>query len=754
MIKRKLTLNPLAMAIALISGSIAIPQVAIAQDEAREEEEVLIVSARRRDESLQEVPIALTSFSGDLLDKTGTPDLVELGNSSPNTTLKVSRGTNTTLTAFIRGIGQADPLAGFESGVGLYIDDVYLNRPQGAVLDVYDVERVEILRGPQGTLYGRNTIGGAIKYVTKRLSNDPALSIKGSIGTYNQRDIIVTGSIPFADDTIKIGASIASFNRDGFGKNIETGEEHYNKDITAARASIEFTPTDDLYIRLAVDHTNDQSSPKPGYRTIPSVITLNEDGSINEARTETDAQGNIYEPLDDVYDTRAGATFRGHPINENIQTAGGSALSVEWNVSDELTFKSTTAYREDEQESIIDFDGLPGDSFDAYVVYENDQTSQEFQLLYEGEKVQGIAGLYYLDANALSVFDLVLAPNTILTFGDVNTDTWAIFTDLNIDLSDTVALSLGARYTEDTRTAKYTGGAYLNTNTSPYFGGEGTIAEGFVGERTDSAFTPKISFSWQPTDEVHLYLGYSQGFKGGSFDPRGDYSQENVQKGFAPEFVDSYELGIKSSLADGLITSNLAFFYSDYTDVQVPASIAIDTDGDGINDNFTGTVTNAGRESIIGAEFELTANFTDSFKTDVSIGLIDADYREYILNGVDVSSSRTIQNTPETTAGLRATYEISVGPGELSLIGSANYNSFVYQTYQPVAFLDQPGYTLVNASIVWTSDSDHWQASLHGLNLTDKEYIVAGYNFALGQGSASAFYGNPRTVTAKLKYSF
>jgi iron complex outermembrane recepter protein len=154
------------------------------------------VTARRRTELLLDVPIAVTAYSGEQLERQGAIDLTDIGDTTPNVTLETSRGTNTTLTAFIRGVGQQDPVAGFEQGVGLYLDDVYLNRPQGAVLDIYEVERIEVLRGPQGTLYGRNTIGGAIKYVTRRLADDPRLSVRANFGMYRQADVIVTGSTP------------------------------------------------------------------------------------------------------------------------------------------------------------------------------------------------------------------------------------------------------------------------------------------------------------------------------------------------------------------------------------------------------------------------------------------------------------------------------------------------------------------------------------------------------------------------------
>ena len=164
----------------------ALPQTANSQEPGVRVLDEVVVTARRREESLKDVPLSITAFSGEQLERMGALDIIEVAKSSPNVTLEVSRGTNTTLTAFIRGVGQQDPVAGFEAGVGMYIDDVYLNRPQAAVLDIYDVERIEILRGPQGTLYGRNTIGGAIKYVTSRLSDEAETKLRLSVGSYNQ----------------------------------------------------------------------------------------------------------------------------------------------------------------------------------------------------------------------------------------------------------------------------------------------------------------------------------------------------------------------------------------------------------------------------------------------------------------------------------------------------------------------------------------------------------------------------------------
>ena len=217
----------ISMIRAALLASIAVSGLAVtapvmAQEEAASAEsgDEIIVTARRREENLLDVPIAVSAFSGEALELRGALDLTDIGNITPNTTLETSRGSNSTLSAFIRGIGQQDPVSGFEPGVGIYLDDVYLNRPQAAVLDIYDVERIEVLRGPQGTLYGRNTIGGAVKYVTKRLPQEFALSARATVGTYDQADGVLTMSAPIGD-IVRVGGSVARLSRGGFGDNLE-----------------------------------------------------------------------------------------------------------------------------------------------------------------------------------------------------------------------------------------------------------------------------------------------------------------------------------------------------------------------------------------------------------------------------------------------------------------------------------------------------------------------------------------------------
>ncbi len=347
--KAKATL--LSGASAFIVGAFSAPSYAQdAQDPAARD--VVVVTAQRREQDLQDVPLSVSTLSGADLEDIGAADLTEVGKFSPNVTLEVSRGTNSTLSAFIRGVGQQDPVGGFEAGVGIYLDDVYLNRPQGAVLDVFDVERIEVLRGPQGTLYGRNTIGGAVKYVTRGLASDPAMKATVNVGTYSKLEGILSASTPVTD-TFRIGAAVARMTRGGYGDNlVQAGVENYNKDVTAARLQAEWDISDAIDLRFSADWLLDKSDPKQGHRLIPSL--------------QTGAP-----VLGDVYDTRAGLV---NP-QQRSEAYGGSVVAT-WDVNDNWSIKNILAYREDESSTPIDFDSLPALDIDVPAIYENDQFSE------------------------------------------------------------------------------------------------------------------------------------------------------------------------------------------------------------------------------------------------------------------------------------------------------------------------------------------------------------------------------------------
>ncbi|HEX7931284.1 MAG TPA: TonB-dependent receptor, partial [Sphingomicrobium sp.] len=482
----------------------------------------IVVTTRRRNELLLNVPVAVTAFSGEQLNRQGALDITAVAQTTPNVTLEVSRGTNSTLSPFIRGIGQQDPVAGFEQGVGIYLDDVYLNRPQAAVLDIYDVERIEVLRGPQGTLYGRNTIGGAIKYVTKRIPTDgPHFSMRTNLGTYRQADLIVSASTPL-NQMVSVGAAVARLSNNGFGKNLTTGERNYNKDVVAARGTVEFAPNENIFVRLSGDYTWDDSNPRGGHRLINSLCTtLCGLTSASVPSNVFDTQGGLDDPHQRV-------------------RAGGLSLWGEFGLNDWLKFRSITAYRRDRSFTPIDFDATAAVDVDVPAIYRNRQFSQEFQLVADKGPLQGVAGIYYLNANAFDVFDvrlytvgaLIGRPGfTAATRGNVGTKTWAAFTDLTYNFSPQWAISLGGRYTWDKRHAEVFRESLFRGG-SPELGGSngfgvgipipvGAVTSNFNGTRKDKAFTPRASINFKPNPTNHLYVSYSKGFKGGGFDPRG-----------------------------------------------------------------------------------------------------------------------------------------------------------------------------------------------------------------------------------------
>ncbi len=761
--------------------------VAQAQDAASAAgDDVIIVSARRRDESLQDVPIAVSAFSGDQLDNFGAVDLTDIEAITPNVTLETSRGTNTTLTAFIRGVGQQDPVSGFEAGVGIYIDDVYLNRPQAALLDIYDVERIEVLRGPQGTLYGRNTIGGAVKYVTRRLSSEPFAKLRVTGGSYGQFDAVGTFNLPLSTDSamgeLLLGGSIAYMRRNGFGDNLTNGLENYNKDQLAGRLALEWNPSSDLSFRVTGDWTDDNSDPKQGHRllAIPG-----------------------FPVLDNVYDTRAGLN-----TPEQDVVAKGISGVAEWNVNDNFTLKNIVAYREDRTESPIDFDSLPLADLDVPVIYENSQFSEEFQILYESDRLDGLIGFYYLDANALNIFDVVLddlgaflmLPGlNAFTSSDVDTSTWSVFGDFTYDLSDNLSVSVGGRYTEDDRRMDLLRQRYFTAGFTPAFGGPDrppSIVDADIDATANfTDFSPRASITWEPSTEHTFYGSYSQGFKGGSFDPRcganaapdldgdgmtgaTDVDDQIAFCRFEPENIDTYEIGWKNNLFDGRFRSSLALFYSDYKDVQVPGSVGVDADMDGIAETFAGVTTNAAKATLYGLEFEGVATLAedmikpgDSLDYQFSLGYIKPEFDEFIgRTGANIADTIVVfQNTPKITAFSQLTYAkpktLFGQEGDLGVYTSMSYRSLTHQFSYRIPALDQEQYALLNAGIYWTSVDGGLRLSVHGSNLTNQRYIVAGYDFVtsvpeLGNnplglsGVQTAFYGDPRRVMGTIEVRF
>ena len=697
----------------------------------------IVVTARRREESLIEVPISMSVVTGDSLVKSGAADITALQDKTPNLTLQIARGSNSTLIAFSRGVGQQDPLWGFEPGVALYIDDVYVARPQGAVLDIFDVERVEVLRGPQGTLYGRNTIGGAVKYVTRRLGSQFKASARASYGSYNQIDLVGQVVVPVGD-TLSFGAAVAQYWRDGFGTNLTTGAEHYNKDVLAARLSAEFTPSDNIFIRVAGDRVIDRSNPRHGTRLLPNGVDP------------------IYAPTASVYDTRAGIG------DDNRVETRGLSVTGEINLSDALTFKTITSWRDGNTDTVIDFDNTVLPTLDVPAEYSDRQFTQELQLLYEGERIQGVFGVYYLNGRASGAFDTVVGAinTTTLTAGTVFTKSYAAFGDFSFDLTDQFKISAGLRYTRDEKTGSVFRRNYTGIR-SPHFGNAaavpGLIRSDYTNSRDFEKLTPRVSISYEPREDLNFYASYGKGFKSGGFDMRGDVVlTPTTVNGYNPETIDSYELGMKGAFLDRTLFVNLAGFYSDYKDQQVTIQVPALPSG------IASFVDNAGKGVIYGFEFETRVVPSRNFSATMAIGYTNADYKEFFtfIGGgttpVDVSNQRAFQNTPEWTANVSATWSEDLAGGTIAFTPSVSLRSDTQMFELATPALDQDGYALVDASLNWTSGGGRYRIGVAARNLTDARYRVGGYNFpgALTGNSVIGYYGPPRTVTGTFEVKF
>ena len=719
----------------------ALSATAVAQDASTDTQvsnvDDIVVTARRREETLKDVPISVSALGAERLEETGATDITALQQQTPNATVQVARGSNSTLISFIRGIGQQDPLWGFEPGVGLYIDDVYVARPQGAVLDIFDIQRIEVLRGPQGSLYGRNTVGGAIKYVTSRLdAESPELTLRGAYGSYNQIDLLAQGSMPITDK-LRIGGAVASYNRDGYGENLNTGAEHYDKDVLAGRVSVEFQPYDNAFFRLAYDRVEDKSNPRHGHREIAGV-------------------GPGAGVPGSVYDTYAGLG------DKNKVTTEGVSLTAQVDLNDTWSFKSITAYRTGDTDTLIDFDNTAAPTLDIPAVYGDHQFTQEFQALFSTDRIQGVAGVFYLDGTASGAFDTILGNLGIVigTAGYVKTTSVALFTDVNLDLTDRLHLGLGARYTMDDKTGHVFRANYLGATRSPLLGGTARnpllLRTDYTRANTFDQFTPKASLSYDFSDRLTGYASYSKGFKSGGFDMRGDaVFTPNTVNGYQPETVDSYEIGLKGSAFDRRLSFSSAVFYNEYQDQQVTTQVPATT-------GIASFVDNVGSSKFFGAEVEGSLVVTDSLTANFAIGYLDSKFEEFLRYNLvtqkyeDISSQVVLQNAPKWTGYLGLTWRGDVAGGSLAVTPSVSYRDDYSQFEFPNPVLDQEAFALVDLSVVWTDPSQKWTVGVFGKNLTDEAYRVGGYNFAGAafNNSLIGYYGPPRTVTASLQYKF
>jgi iron complex outermembrane receptor protein len=736
--------------------------------------EEIIVTARRRAESLQDTPISISAVTSEGLAQRGIDNVTQIGDFTPNVKFNSSvpvSASNATAAIFIRGIGQNDYQLSADPGVGLYLDGVYISRGVGNVLDVLNVERIEVLRGPQGTLFGRNTIGGAVSVVTQKPSDELGASLDLTTGSFKRVQIKGSVDVPIAEG---IYTSLSTFyhSREGYTKgSVTRAKELGDTNTLAGRFAVRLEPTSNLLINVAVDGTRSRENSAPNVmlavnENAPAAQYYNQAYSgaaaictdITNAARLTDVRcynsqwaqapyrhGGTFETVSDVFNNFGKRKYES-ASDLNIWGVAGTA---EWTISDNISLKSITAYRKVTGFWTRDSDHSPASVVQTKSDWKQDQFSQEIQLL--GENLDGrlnwVIGGYYAKESGnhedlVSIVDAVFMSGAILEGRSL-----AAFGQATLEIVKNLSLTGGIRWTEDKKTfdngnqyvveAGFLTGEPYNPDGSglqdgdPLMGPDGTMTI------TDRAWTPMASLSYRWAPEFLTYVSYSQGFKGGGFTQRVFPPFANIPS-FEPETSTTYEAGFKSDFLNRKIRLNGAAFINDYDDLQIT-----------VNDpilGFAPIIQNAAKARIKGVELELQARPTDQLKLEAGMGYLDAKYREVDLRALTsgVTKDTHLQNAPKWTLSAGGSYDIEVqGVGKFIPRIDWSYRSTVYNDAVNTSLLKQKGYSLVNASVSYRDEPDLWMLTLGVKNLTKKVYLGSGFVDDFG-GITEGAYGRPR----------
>ena len=726
--------------------------------------EEVVVTARRREESLQTVPIAVTAFQGERLQRMDINDISAFSDLAPNVTLKPTAslsGASNAAAFFIRGIGQTDFAVTTDPGVGTYLDDVYIARSIGGVLDTLDVESVEVLRGPQGTLFGRNTIGGAINIRSRRPGDDFSGDIRATTGTRDRRDLAAAIDVPLSD-RLKTRFSLLTQNQQGYvkrlvgldngGRLVPSGskanasalsDRQGNRNNATFRLAVEYQPTDALNFHLTVDETtvDEQSAastaaissggiPLPG---APPLVVL---PPINVPGLGAVSPGDPRLIIADK-DT----TYATGPNGTELDISG-AALTATWNFSDALEFKSITARRATEGSFNRDGDGTPFPIGEQTRVIDFEQFSQEFQLVGNAENLDWTLGLYYFEEQArdrvlVSLGNLFGPPPGIDIDNAVDNESLAVFGQATWRLTDKLSATGGIRWTEDDK-------SYRTSQVIPVI--PLTVVNGASSEKF-AAVTGRLGVEFQATESSLLYVAASRGFKSGGFTPR-YVAPVAAPTAFAEETVESLELGWKWRAWDDRAQVNTALFTSRYEDIQL---VLFDTFGAPINQN-------GGDATISGLELEAVVVFNEYFRLNATAAYIDAGFDNVLPPNAaspfqPVTKDSKFPNTPEFQTSISPEFIYPVASGNVTLSVNWVYSDDVYQTFENDPELFQKSYNLLGAAIGYQNEAGNWSVTLGGHNLTDERIIISG---GIGRvpGFGDVNYNRPREWYLSLRKGF
>ena len=740
--------------------------------------EEIVVTAQFRSERLQDTPIAITAVNAEMLEQRSQNSIEQVAAQAPNVTLTPNgAGFGSSLQASIRGVGQTDFNPALEPGVGMYVDDVYYSTLTGSIFDLLDLDRVEILRGPQGTLTGKNSIGGAIRLYSKKPDGKGGGYLEATYGSYSRVDLRGSADFALVDDKLFLRVAGVTRNRKGYVDRIDYACAHPGeanlpptivqagsckigseggKSMGAIRAALRWLPTDDLEVNVVYDVTDDRSEPQPA----TLLVAL----PPNNPR---------YIPSDPFvsYSTRfdPGDPSVGRPPfllpDENSFYGWGASGTVDWKLADKLALKSISSYREYENVFGDDQDISPLPIATGQDRLTHYQFNQELRL--NGSISDAfdytVGGFYFTQRSIYGVHqDLVYvqspppAPRgpglNFLGNDPIVAKTYAGFLHGVFHVTDKLDLTGGYRYTKDKKDYTFFRNN-LDGTPHPLLGGLNNKVGAFEGTRSD--YRANIDYKW--TDDFMTYLQYSTGFKGGGINPR-PFFVGQVQP-FQPETLKAGEVGFKSALWERRIRLNFAAFYNKYKDIQLTVLSC---------DQFSpfpgapcALPVNGGDANVKGAELEFELHPTEALSIDASASYLDFQYTRIDPSVGDPVSGRGVQIgmvTPFTpkikwSAGIQ--YQIPVGEGSLTPRVDASYTDSTYSNAVNGPGNQTDSYTMVNARLTWRAPEDTWQASAEVTNLTDKLIYYAKFDATtLGTGTAQGYPAMPRAWAITLKRNF
>ena len=758
----------LATVLSLSVGAMTAAPLALAQNSGVLEE--VTVTARKRVENLQDIPVSVTAISGAMIEQTKIFNVADIEQRTPNLTIRASdNGVSSALQAYLRGVGQFDFALTVDPGVAMYVDGVYLARTIGANFQLSDIEQIQVLRGPQGTLFGKNTIGGAIAVTTRRPSGETGFSTEVTAGEDNYISLDGYVEFPVSDD---VAASVAFLtkNSDGWQKR-DRGDDAGNDDMWALRSHLDTDFTERWNSHFVADYTHIDQNVYPQVLADfnpNAALAAAYNGAVLAPQGESCCTPNI-----DNID-------RSSALNE-LDKDKGDTWGLSWTNTWELRgleLKSVTGYRDMDTESYRDADNDVSDFFSVGSSFDVQQFSQEILLSNAtGGTLEWLAGIYYLEEDGDHISDLTVGGGLFEANGSVpldltlsydrtqKTTSYAAFFNTTWHMTSNARLNLAARYTYDEKDLDmYTIKRASQTPvlipgpTSPDACSD-VVADG-PGSRVScnedwDEFSPRIGLDYDFSDDLMGYASISGGFRSGVYNGRPTAtSQISVAD---PETLMSYEVGFKSQLWDRRLQINGAVFYNDYQDRQFLVNRASGS----ANTALALIVDNAADSTLWGGELEFTILPMQGLTLSGGLSYIEPEFENF--EAVDPGtgelqdlSDRPFASVPDWTANLLAMYEYEFQEaGSLRLRGDASYKSDIFYSddEKSTSFerLHAGSYTIINAGISYISSDDKWEFGVFGRNLGDTREIRGGFGVD-AFGNTTVSFTEPRRFFVSLKY--